>query len=197
MVEIGLFLRCAGLPLDILAQFLSLWPCSRCCSSQRALINKATLDLNWYILITITSVADPERVRKLFTTPPPPPPPHPWSCYCAVLTNFRTADSITPRRPMSIRVTSITSSSATIQWMLTDPYNVSQPETFIVSYGVIPGQLNMSTLGVTASPTSQTYSTQLNSLQPGTEYFYRIESRNTHSTVLTQVSSFETIDSSK
>jgi hypothetical protein len=73
-----------------------------------------------------------------------------------------------------VRVTSLTTSSATIQWMLTDPYNPSWPETFIVCYGVTSGQLNMSTPGVSANPTSQTYSTQLSPLQPGTEYFYRI-----------------------
>jgi hypothetical protein len=69
---------------------------------------------------------------------------------------------------------STTSSSATVQWMLTDPYNPLRPETFIVAYGVTSGQLNMSTLGITANPTSQTYSTQLSSLQPGTKYFYQI-----------------------
>jgi hypothetical protein len=58
--------------------------------------------------------------------------------------------------------------------MLIDPYNPSRPETFIVSYGVTSGQLNMSTPGVTANPTSQTYSTQLSPLQPGTKYFYQI-----------------------
>ena len=107
------------------------------------------------------------------------------------------AGSITPRLPASVRETSITSSSATIQWMLIDPYNPSQPETFIVSYGVTSGQLNMSTPGVTANPASQTYSKQLTSLEPATVYFYRIESRITHSTVFTQDSSFETIESSK
>ena len=102
-----------------------------------------------------------------------------------------------PRLPESIREISVTSSSATIQWMLTDPYNPSHPETFIVSYGVTSGQLNMSTPGVTANPTNQTYSTQLNSLQPGTEYFYRIESRNGRSSVFTDILSFMSMDKSK
>ena len=102
-----------------------------------------------------------------------------------------------PRLPRSVRETSITSSSATIQWMLTDPYNPSQPETFVAFYGVTSGQLNMSTTGVTANPTSQTYSTQLNSLQPGTEYFYRIESRNSHSSIFTDILSFMSMDRSK
>ena len=101
------------------------------------------------------------------------------------------------RFPVLVRETSITSSSATIQWMLTDSYNVSLQNTFIVSYGVTPEQLNMSTPGVTANPMSQTYSTQLNSLQPGTEYFYRIELRNRVYSVFTDISSFVTIESSK
>ena len=101
-------------------------------------------------------------------------------------------DSFLPRLPTSISEISITSSSATIQWMLTDPYNPSLPETFIVSYGVTSGQLNMSTPGVAANPTSQTYSMQLNPLQPGTVYFYRIESRNVFGTVSTGLESFLT-----
>ena len=107
------------------------------------------------------------------------------------------ADPTTPRLPGSVREISVTSSSGTIQWMLTDPYNPSQPETFIVFYGVTSGQLNMSTPGVSANPTSQTYSTQLNSLQPGTEYFYRIESRNGLSSVFTDILSFMSMDRSK
>jgi hypothetical protein len=83
-----------------------------------------------------------------------------------------------PRFPSAVTEASITSSSATVQWMLSDPYNPSRPETFIMSYGVTPGQLNMSTPGVTANPTSQTYSTQLSSLQPGTVYFYKITITN-------------------
>ena len=105
---------------------------------------------------------------------------------------FLSIDSFLPRLPTSVSEISITSSSATIQWMLTDPYNPSQPETFIVSYGVTSGQLNMSTSGVTANPTSQTYSTQLNLLQPGTVYFYRIVSRNVIGTVSTGLESFLT-----
>ena len=100
-----------------------------------------------------------------------------------------------PQLPTSINDVSTTSSSATIQWMLTDP-NPSPPGTVIVYYGITSGQLIMRTPGVTANSTSQTYSTQLNSLQPGTVYFYRIESRNTFGTVSTQVESFLT-DSGK
>ena len=94
-------------------------------------------------------------------------------------------------------MTSITSSSATVQWMLTDPYISSRPETFTVLYGNSPGQLNFTTPEITANPTSQTYSAQLNSLQPGTEYFYIIETRNFFATRNTNIFSFTTIDTSK
>jgi phosphodiesterase/alkaline phosphatase D-like protein len=95
-----------------------------------------------------------------------------------LILSFAHADELAPRLPSAVTETSITSSSATVQWMLTDPYNPSRPETFIVSFGVTSGQLNMSIPGVTANPTSQTYSTQLSSLQPGTEYFYKITITN-------------------
>ena len=104
--------------------------------------------------------------------------------YDSKVHNFFITDELAPRLPSSVAGTFITSSSATIQWMLTDPYNFSRPETFIVSYGVSSGQLNMSTPGVTANPTSQTYSTQLTSLQPGTEYFYQVKSFNEFDTVI-------------
>ena len=35
-------------------------------------------------------------------------------------------DELAPRFPTSVLVTSITSSSASIQWMLTDPYSMDQ-----------------------------------------------------------------------
>ena len=86
----------------------------------------------------------------------------------------------------------ITSSSATIQWMLTEPYNASRPETFTVYYGMSSGQLNLSTPEITASTASQTYSTQLNSLQPATVYFYTIQSENKFVAITTDVMSFIT-----
>ena len=81
--------------------------------------------------------------------------------------------------------------------MLTDPYISSRPEIFTVLYGISSGQLNFTTPEITANPTSQTYSTQLNSLQPGTVYFYRIKSRNVVDTVFTVEFNFTTADDSK
>ena len=107
------------------------------------------------------------------------------------------AGELAPRLPTSIRNISITSSSATIQWMLTDPYIPSHPEAFTVLYGNSSGQLNFNTSEITAYPTSQTYSTQLNSLQPGTVYFYRIRSMNDIDTISTEEMVFLTNDESK
>ena len=55
----------------------------------------------------------------------------------------------------------------------------------------------MSTPGVTANPTSQTYSTQLNSLQPGTEYFYRVESNSGFESTFAEIMSFITTEISE
>ena len=81
--------------------------------------------------------------------------------------------------------------------MLTAPYIPSRPETFTVLYGNSSGQLNSSTPEITANHTSQTYSTQLSSLQPGTVYFYKIRSMDDFDTILTEEMIFVTDDKSK
>ena len=101
------------------------------------------------------------------------------------------------RLPSSVMVITITSSSATIQWMLTEPYNASCPETFTVYYGMSSRQLNLSTPEITASTASQTYATQINSLQPATVYFYTIQSENKFTVITTDVMSFITNEKSK
>ena len=109
------------------------------------------------------------------------------------------AEAPTPRFPTPVLVISITLSNATIQWIqwiLTDPY-ISHPETFAVFYGNSSGQLNSSTPDITANSNSQTYSTQINSLQPGTVYFYKIRSMNDFYTVFTGEMSFLTNKESK
>ena len=55
----------------------------------------------------------------------------------------------------------------------------------------------MQTPSVVANLTSQTYTTQLDLLQPATVYFYRIESRNRFESRVTGERSFTTRDSSK
>ena len=105
---------------------------------------------------------------------------------------------ISLRLPSSVVESAITPSSATIQWTLTDPYNPARPETFTVVYGRNPDNLDLSSPGVTASASSQTYSIQLHSLEPGTEYFYKIEARNRFDIIFTDDKySFMTDDISK
>ena len=98
-----------------------------------------------------------------------------------------------------VTVNMIRSSSAVIQWILTDPYNALQPETFTVSYGTTSEQLGMTTPGIPANPTSQTHSTRLHLLQPATTYYFRIVARNsiTPEPVQTDQMSFTTEDGSE
>ena len=99
-----------------------------------------------------------------------------------------------PRLPRAeaITVSSITSSSASIVWLLTERYNSSRPETYLVHYGRTPSQLNLTTPELPATPSSQFFSTQLTSLRPGTVYYYRIEARNRFETIFTAEMSFRT-----
>ena len=104
------------------------------------------------------------------------------------------AGELDPRLPTSIRNISITSSSATIQWMLTDPYIPSRPETFTVLYGISSEDLSSNSPQMIANSMIQTYSTPLTSLQIATLYYYKIRSRNGFATRDTEVLSFITND---
>ena len=110
---------------------------------------------------------------------------------------FFPTDELAPRFPTSVLVTSITSSSATIQWTLTNFFNSSRPEKFSVFYGTSSRWHNFSTpeLKITSNPTSQTYSRQLNSLQPGTVYYYRIDGSNRFASISTDEMFFSSEDS--
>ena len=73
-----------------------------------------------------------------------------------------------------------------------------RPEDFVVMYGRSSGELSMSTSVITANSDTQTYSTQLNSLEPGTMYDYRVSATNAlPATRLSEVASFVTDDISK
>ena len=100
---------------------------------------------------------------------------------------------LAPRLPISVKITGNTLSMVTILWNLTGgSYNLSRPETFSVLFGVNSTLLNLHSPEITASPSTQTYSTQLTSLEPGTRYFYRIQSRNMFDTIFTVVNQFTT-----
>ena len=104
-----------------------------------------------------------------------------------------------PRLPddSEIVVVSITKATFTVQWMLSSVYDASRPEIFIVNYGTTSGSLDMRSPGVTANVGSQTYSTTLTSLEPGTQYFYRIVSGNRFESRTTGELTFQTEDGSK
>ena len=93
--------------------------------------------------------------------------------------------------------TAITTSSVTIQWTVTGPFNPERPEEFVVMYGLSSGDLSMSSSVITANSDSQTYSTQLNSLEVGTEYFFRVSSSNGFEAILSDVESVTTNDDRK
>ena len=77
-----------------------------------------------------------------------------------------------------VRNTSITASSAHIQWMVSGTYNATRLEQFIVMYGIRQGNLNLSSPSINATSGRETYSTQLSSLEAGIIYYYMVVARN-------------------
>jgi len=103
-----------------------------------------------------------------------------------------------PRYPKSVGKSLIESSRAVIQWMLTGSYRSSHEETFILSHGRNMQDLNFTTgTTISAQEAKSNYSIQLNSLKPGIQYFYQIESKNQYESLFTEVFSFITNDSRK
>ena len=82
--------------------------------------------------------------------------------------------------------------------MLSEPFNATRPETFVVLYGTTQnGLTRTSTSMVIATSTSQTYSIQLNSLDIGTQYYFQVQSRNKFESVVSNVMNFTTNDTSE
>ena len=100
-----------------------------------------------------------------------------------------------PRIPTTSE--SVTPFSATIRWILTEPFNSSRPETFTLLYGNNETHLNMQRDGIMATSSSQSYSTQLSMLEPGIVHYYMIESRNKFESRSTSVMFFITDDYGK
>ena len=107
------------------------------------------------------------------------------------------SDALAPRIPESVGISSITPTSATVWFTLTEPFDVTRPEEFVVMYGIISGQLNSNSLVITATSSSLTYSIILTSLQIGTQYFYRVIATNQFATRRTDEMMFLTEDRSK
>ena len=82
--------------------------------------------------------------------------------------------------------------------MLTQPFNATRPETFVVLYGTTQNRLTRtSTFLVIATATRQTYSIQLNLLDIGTQYYFQVQSRNRFGSVVSNVMDFTTDDISE
>ena len=97
------------------------------------------------------------------------------------------------RVPVSFSATDITSSSATIQWEFNEPYNPNLPESYVVRYGVISGDLqSTSSPAVNSSIDRMTYSTKLTSLLPNTAYHYHVRSGNKYQSESTEEMAFMT-----
>ena len=104
---------------------------------------------------------------------------------------------IAPRRPVLLMSNSITTSSAIIQWTVLESFNPDFPEEFVILYGLSSEDLSQQSPVVTATSSNQTYSIQLNSLATGTEYHYRVSSRNEFTTDLSDARLFTTDDGRK
>ena len=102
-----------------------------------------------------------------------------------------------PRFPEMVRNTSITASSAHIQWMVSGTFNATRLEQFIVMYGIRQGNLNLSSLVINATSGKETYSTQLSSLEAGIIYYYMVVSSNQFAMRSSIEISFLTEDASK
>ena len=111
--------------------------------------------------------------------------------------NLLSTDGLAPRRPELLMSNSITTSSVDIQWTVMGTFIPELPEQFVVQYGLSPEDLSLTSTVVTVTSSSQTYSIQLNSLATGTEYYYRVSSRNEFATVLSDIELFTTEDSRK
>ena len=73
----------------------------------------------------------------------------------------------------------------------------STPEIFTILYRKNGADLDIRSVELTAT-SSQTYSSNLDSLDPGSVYSYKIESRNDFETIFTPRDySFKTLDASK
>ena len=99
--------------------------------------------------------------------------------------------------PTSITVTDTTSSGVTVQWKFVGPVDSMHKETCVVMYGTTSGPLDNRSSEVTAGDGRQSYSIQLNSLDPATDYNYVIHCWNEFNSVgITSAEmSFRTSDS--
>ena len=79
--------------------------------------------------------------------------------------------------------------------MMLDPRN----EMFFVMYGITPEDLTMTSNAVPSrcDPTMQSYSVQIMSVLPGTNYYYQIHSTNRFAIAMDMGRIIRTMDASK
>ena len=83
--------------------------------------------------------------------------------------------------------------TVTISWTFTNP--TQENETFTVMYGTASGDLNqIFHLAPNVSDDAELYTIQLESLEPGTTYYYQIRSMNPFDSVTNEESSIRTVD---
>ena len=102
---------------------------------------------------------------------------------------------VIPRLPNEEEANS-TERTVTITWSFTSVLE-TRNETFTVLYGTTPGQLGLTSPPVFSVPNVNQYSIQLMSLQPGTTYYYQIQSVNNFTDLSTSFNTIRTMDSSK
>ena len=100
-----------------------------------------------------------------------------------------------PRLP-NMEEASSTATTVTITWSFTSVLE-TRNETFTVLYGTSLGQLGLTSPPVSSVPNMNQYSIQLTSLQPGTTYYYQIQSENNFRNLTTLLNTARTMDSSK
>ena len=100
-----------------------------------------------------------------------------------------------PRLPRDISVIENTGLSVTITWLI--PYIASTPETYTISYGANPDNLNLFTAasnGTNTSLVDQMYSRSLPGLAYITTYYFKITVTNDVGSVSTEVFTFTTAE---
>ena len=116
--------------------------------------------------------------------------------YCYLIFPFHLVRNV-PRLP-NIEEANSTERTVTITWYFTSILE-TRNETFTVLYGTSPGQFGLTSPPVSSVPNVNQlqYSIQLMSLQPGTTYYYQIQSVNNFRSLATLLSTVRTIDSSE
>ena len=111
---------------------------------------------------------------------------------CDISTAF-----VPPRPPRSVSAVSITSEGVSIQWRLEEDIVPTHPETYTVRYGTSSDNIINVAQEITVQDNTKNLSIPIDSLQPGTRYYYRIDTENMFDSLSTDVMSFITDDISE